>query len=451
MFQQLSNRFEGIVARLRSRGVLSEEDVDASLKDVRLALLEADVHFRVVKDFLVEIRQKAMGLEARESLSPGQQVIKIVWEGLCRLLGSKDSSRRALKLSQNPPTYLMLVGLQGSGKTTTAAKLALKLKGEGRRVLLTAADINRPAAIEQLSSLGEQIGVDVHTPEKAGAKTPLETCLSGARRGREGGYDLVIFDTAGRQQIDEHLMDELSEIKRAIVPHENLLVVDAMTGQQSVTISERFHQAMGLTGVILTKLDGDARGGALLSIKSVTGLPVRYLGVGEKVDALEDFYPERMASRILGMGDVLSLIERAEKLIPVEKQKKQLANLTSGSMTLEDFRDQIVGLKKMGSMEQILGMLPGTGKIRKVMNENSDGAEKELVKVEAIIGSMTRKERKDYSILNGSRRRRIAKGSGTTVEAVNRLLRQFLEARKMMKKLSRKKGKSGFPQLLRTF
>ena len=451
MFDRLSTRLEEVFKRLRSRGILTEADVEAALRDVRLALLEADVHFKVVKTFLERVRQKAIGVEVRESLTPGQQVMKIVWEELRELIGGSVSGGRPVHLSAVPPTFLMLVGLQGSGKTTTAAKLARRFKDEGRRVLLAAADIKRPAAVEQLMSLGEQVGVEVYTPQKdLGPVDALTTCLQAAERGRNGGFDLVIFDTAGRLHIDEELMEELSDLKKRIDPHERLLVVDAMTGQDAVQMAQRFHQAIGLTGVILTKLDGDARGGAMLSIKAVTGLPVKYIGVGEKLEAIELFYPDRMASRVLGMGDVQTLIERAEQAFSKDQAVQLEKKWKSEGMTLEDLRDQFRSFKKLGSIDQVLGMLPGGGRLRDVMAGNSGPDEKQLVHMEAIINSMTVQERRIPSVINGSRRRRIAQGSGTTVQEVNRLLRQFLEAKKLMKTLSRRQGRSGMTQLLKT-
>jgi signal recognition particle subunit SRP54 len=448
MFDRLSTRLEEVFKRLRSRGTLSETDIDLALKDVRLALLEADVHFKVVKAFLEKVRLKAIGERVQASLTPGQQVVKIVWEELKDLMGG-EAGASPVRLSPNPPTVLMLVGLQGAGKTTTAAKLALQFKGKGRRVLLAAADVKRPAAVEQLVSLGRGIGVEVRTPSDARADA-LSVCGEAVQRGRDGGFDLVILDTAGRLHIDGALMEELSAVKDRVKPHESLLVVDAMTGQDAVQIGQRFHEAVGLDGVILTKLDGDARGGALLSIRSVTGLPVKYIGTGEKTDGLEPFHPERMASRILGMGDVLTLIERAGEAIDKETALKKLEGPGKKGFTLEDFRDQIRQVKKMGSLESVLGMLPGGRQLKEAVRENAGSGEKELVKVEAIINSMTAPERRDPTILNGSRRKRIATGSGTTVQDVNRLLRQFLEAKKLMKSLSRGKG-AGIGRLLKTF
>jgi signal recognition particle subunit SRP54 len=449
MFNRLSARLEEVFKRLRNRGILTEADVETALKDVRLAFLEADVHFRVVKTFLEKVRQKAIGVEVRESLTPGQQVVKIVWEELRQLIGDGGNP---VHLSPSPPTYLMLVGLQGSGKTTTAAKLARRFKDEGRRVLLVAADTKRPAAVEQLMSLGRQIGVEVHAPERDPGQTGvLTTCLKAAERGRTGGFDLVIFDTAGRLHINEELMEELSALQGRVAPQEQLLVVDAMTGQDAVQMAQRFQQAIKLTGVILTKLDGDARGGAMLSIKAVTGLPIKYVGTGEKLEALELFHPDRMASRILGMGDVLTLIESAEQAFSKDQAVQLEQKWKSEGMTLEDLRDQFRSFKKLGSIDHVLGMLPGGGRLRDAMNGKSGPTEKELVRMEAIINSMTIQERRIPAMINGSRRRRIARGSGTTVQEINRLLRQFLEAKKLMKTLSRRQGRLGVTHLLKTF
>jgi signal recognition particle subunit SRP54 len=452
MFDRLSSRLEEVLKRLRSRGTLTEADIDVSLKEVRLALLEADVHFKVVKTFLEKVRQKAVGAKVLESLTPGQQVIKVVWGELRDLMGGDVPDNRPLPLSANPPTLVMLVGLQGAGKTTTAAKLARRFKDEGRRVLLVAADIKRPAAVEQLVALGEKVEAEVFTPARAeGDGSPRSVCREAARRGRDGGFDLVIFDTAGRLHIDEDLMAELAAIQAEIRPHEILLTVDAMTGQDAVQIGSRFMESVGLTGAILTKLDGDARGGAMLSIRQVTGLPVRFLGVGEKLDGLEPFHPDRMASRILGMGDVLTLIERAEEAFDGEKIRKRESEWRKKGLTLEDFREQIRGLKKMGSVDQVLGMIPGAGRLREAV-QNGPGAEgKSLVRIEAIMDSMTVQERRNPSILNGSRRKRIARGSGTSVQEVNRLLKQFLQMKKLAKSLSNHQGKRGLAQLLGSF
>ena len=449
MFDRLSTRLEEAFKRLRSRGTLSESDIDTTLKDVRLALLEADVHFKVVKTFLEKVRLNAIGERVTASLTPGQQVIKIVREELKALMGGDAAGETAVHLSSIPPTVLMLVGLQGAGKTTTAAKLALQFKQKGRRVLLVAADVKRPAAIEQLVSLGKGIGVEVRTPSD-GPAGALTVCAEGVQRGREGGFDLVILDTAGRLHVDDEMMQELSAVKARVKPHHCLLVVDAMTGQDAVLIGQRFHETVGLDGVILTKLDGDARGGALLSIRSVTGLPVKYIGVSEKPDGLEPFHPDRMASRILGMGDVLSLIEKAETVFDRDEGARLGEIAGKKGFTLEDFQDQIRQFKKMGSLDSIMGMLPGGKNLREAMRQGAGSGEKDLARVEAIINSMTVPERRDPSLLNGSRRKRIAAGSGTTVQDVNRVLRQFLEAKKLMKTLSRNKG-AGIGRMLKSF
>ena len=452
MFDRLSARFEEVFKRLRSRGILTEADVDAALKDVRMALLEADVHFGVVKTFLGKVRQKAIGVEVRESFTPGQQVVKIVWEELRELIGGSASGRNPLPLSSVPPTLVMLVGLQGSGKTTTAAKLALRFKEDRRRVLLVAGDVRRPAAVEQLVRLGQQIGVEVHTPREGfGQDAAVATCLDAVERGRTGGFDVVIFDTAGRLHIDDELMAELSELKDRVTPHERLLAMDSMMGQDAVLMAKRFKEVIGLTGVILTKLDGDARGGAMLSVKSMTGLPIKYVGVGEKLDELEPFHPDRMASRILGMGDVLTLIERAEDALTKDQASRVEQKLKTGGLTLEDLREQIRTFKKVGSIDQVLGWLPGGAKLRSAIGGEAGAEGKEIGRTEAIINSMTVKERRDPSILNGGRRKRIAKGSGTTVTEVNRLLRRFLEMKKIMKSLSRRGGKLGVQNLMRSF
>ena len=446
MLDRLSSKLENIFKKLRGRGVLSESDIDAALKEVRLALLEADVHFKVVKDFLAAVRQKAVGQEVRESLTPGQQVVKIVWEELRRLMGEDLSGGKPLHLSASPPTVVMLVGLQGSGKTTTAAKLAHRFKQEGRRVLFAAADPRRPAAVDQLVTLGRQIGVETQTQP---ADDAVGVCRAAVARARDRHDDLVILDTAGRLHVDEPLMAELKRIKAEVNPHEILLVADAMTGQDAVQMAERFHREIGLTGIVLTKLDGDARGGAVLSVRAVTGVPVKFIGVGEKPDALEPFHPDRMASRILGMGDVLSLIERAEEVFSKEQAEATARKWQTAGFSFEDFRDQLRKVRKMGSMESLVGMLPGAGRL--MQNAPAGGLpEQELTRVEAIINSMTAQERARPDLIDGSRRKRIARGSGTTVQDVNRLLKQFLQIRKLMKTLSRSPGRSGWADLLRS-
>lgn len=435
MWENLSSKLEGILKKLRGRGVLNEKDIDLALKDVKIALLEADVNFKVVKSFVERVKEKAKGKEVMESLTPGQQVVKIVWNELCSLMGEKQDG---IRLSSRPPTIIMLVGLQGSGKTTTVGKLALSFKKEGKRVLLAAGDIKRPAAVEQLVTLGSQIGVEVHEP--GGKQNPLDVYSDALNRAKMNGYNLLILDTAGRLHIDNELMDELEVVKDKISPHEILLVADAMTGQDAVNIAEEFNKRLNISGVILTKVDGDARGGAVLSIKSVTGASIKYVGTGEKLDALELFYPDRMASRILGMGDVLSLIEKAESVYSKDSKLKLEEKIRANSFTLQDFCDQLRQIKKMGPIGDLLNMIPGVGKLGNTGNINMP--EKEIIHIEAIINSMTKKERLDYKLINGSRRRRIAKGSGTTVHDVNKLIKQFMEVRKMMKGMMGKGGDS---------
>lgn len=422
MFDNLSSRLETIFKKLRSRGVLNEANIQEALREVRLALLEADVNFKVVRDFIEKVKERAIGQEVLGSLTPGQQFIKIVKEKLTELMGSNESK---ILLSSHPPTILMLVGLQGSGKTTTCAKLARQYLQKGHRPLLVAADVYRPAAQEQLAILASNVGVSCFKDE---SKDPVAICLGATREAQSKGHDLIILDTAGRLHINEELMEELRQIKARLHPHETLLVVDAMSGQDAVNVAKTFNDTIGIDGVILTKLDGDARGGAALSIRYVTGKPIKMVGVGEKVDQLESFFPDRMASRLLGMGDILTLIEKAEKSFDETKAKELEKKLREESFTLEDFREQLREIKKMGSMEQILSMIPGMGKLKGMKPD-----EKELVKVEAIINSMTKREREDYTIIDGSRRRRIAKGSGTEVYDVNKLLKQFAQTKKMMK------------------
>lgn len=430
MFETLTEKLESIFKKLKSKGVLKEEDVDAALREIRIALLEADVNFKVVKSFIERIRQKAVGKEILESFSPAQQVIKIVYDELCELLG-KDSSK--ITLSSNPPTVFMMVGLHGSGKTTTAAKLARLFKKEGRRPMLVAADLQRPAAVEQLVVLGKQIDVPVfHSYEE---KDPRKLCKEAISKAIIERRDPVIVDTAGRMHIDEELMRELQDLKEILKPKEVLLVADAMTGQDAVNIAKSFNEKVGIDGVILTKMDGDARGGAALSIKEVTGKPIKLIGVGEKIDAIEEFHPDRIAKRILGMGDVLTLIEKAQKAFDEKEAEKLKQKIEKEDFTFEDLREQIRKMRKMGPLESLLSLLPGANKILKDIKID----EKEFVKVEAIINSMTPEERKNPKIINASRRIRIAKGSGTTVTDVNRLIKQFHEMKRIMKQM--KQGK----------
>ncbi|MBI5042394.1 MAG: signal recognition particle protein [Nitrospirae bacterium] len=426
MLDGLTSKLDAILKKIKGRGVLNEQNISDSLKEVRLALLEADVNFKVVKDFIDKIKEKALGKEVMESLTPGQQFIKIVHTELCALMGETQTP---LHLSPNPPTIIMLVGLQGSGKTTTAGKIAGYFSKNNKKVFLVPADTARPAAIQQLITLGSQLKIDTFNPSDE--KSPVKICKDAYDTAWRQGYDVAIIDTAGRLHIDSDLMNELKEIKGKINPNEVLLVADAMTGQDAVNIAERFNTDIGLTGVVLTKLDGDARGGAVLSIKAVTGKPIKFIGIGEKLDALEPFHPDRMASRILGMGDVLSLIEKAQEVYDQKKAEVLEKKLRTQSFTLEDFMDQLRQIKKIGSLDQIIGMIPGLNRLGNV--SNTALPEKEITKVEAIINSMTKKERLNSDIINGSRRKRIANGSGTQVQDVNRLLKQFLQMKKMMK------------------
>jgi signal recognition particle subunit SRP54 len=429
MLESLTEKLESIFKRLKGKGLLKEEDVELALKEIRLALLEADVNFKVVKDFIQRIKEKAIGKEVLESLTPGQQVIKIVNEELCELLG-KTNSR--IQLSPNPPTIIMMVGLHGSGKTTTSAKLARLFKKEGRRPMLVAADLQRPAAIDQLVALGLQIDVPVYHSKET--TNPINLCNEAVKKAKVDARDIVILDTAGRLHIDDSLMTELKKIKENVSPKEVMLVVDAMTGQDSVNIAKNFEEQIGIDGIILTKMDGDARGGAALSMRAITGKPIKFIGVGEKIEMLESFYPERIASRILGMGDVLSFIEKAQKSFDQKEAEKLQKTIMDESFTFDDLKDQLKKVRNMGPIENILGMIPGFNKIK-----NPDIDEKEFVKVEAIINSMTKKEKKDHNIINGSRRRRIAMGSGTTVTDVNRVIKQYVELKKMLKMFKGKK------------
>jgi signal recognition particle subunit SRP54 len=435
MFQGLSDRLNEIFKRLRGYGRLSEENIAEALREVRLALLEADVNFKVVRSFLERVRERAAGRDVLESLTPGQQVVKVVYEELAALMGGAASQ---LKTAGQPPTLLMLVGLQGSGKTTTAGKLARLLKEKGRRPLLVAADLQRPAAQEQLATLGRNLGVDVY--RNAGAASAVVVCREAVSQARSRLLDPVILDTAGRLHIDERLMQELRAIKGEVKPTEILMVVDAMTGQDAVNSASSFHQALDLTGIILTKLDGDTRGGAALSIRAVTGTPIKFVGIGEKLDALEVFHPDRMASRILGMGDVLGLVERVQEAFDVKQAATLEKKLKAQRFTLEDFRDQLRQVRGMGPLEQLVGMIPGLSRLKGLPDATAQ--ERELKRVEAIIDSMTPGERQRPEILNGGRRKRIASGSGTSVAEVNRLLKQFADMQKMMRQLMQA-GKGG--------
>lgn len=435
VFESLADKLQQTFKKLRGRGKLSESDVADALKEVRMALLEADVNFKVVKDLIAKIKERAIGQEVLESLTPAQHVIKIVNEELTNLMGGTQSR---IAIASRPPTVIMLVGLQGAGKTTTAGKLAHLLKRQGKRPLMVAADIYRPAAIKQLEVLGQQLEIPVFT---MGQENPVNIAKKAVDQALMMARDIVIIDTAGRLHINEELMNELKSIKQTVKPHEILLVVDAMTGQDAVNVAESFNNDLGIDGIILTKLDGDARGGAALSIKAVTGQPIKFAGMGEKLDALEPFHPDRMASRILGMGDVLSLIEKAESTINLEKAQEMQKKLRKEEFTLDDFLEQIEQVRKLGPLDQILGMIPGMGKLKQLQGLDID--DKEVKHIIAIIRSMSAKERRDPSILNGSRRKRIALGSGTRVQDVNRLLKQFGEAKKMMKRIQemQKSGK----------
>lgn len=437
MFENLSEKFQGVLKNLRGHGRISEGNVEDALREVRLALLEADVNYKVVKEFVAAVKEKALGAEVLASLSPDQHFIKIVHDEMAQMMGGEGAD---LDLARRPPVPVMLVGLQGSGKTTSCAKLAIHLEKRKRRPFLVPADVYRPAAIEQLKVLGERIAVPVFDSPPSG--DPVEICRQALRAADLTGRDTVLLDTAGRLHIDEELMEELRRIRDAVDPGEILLVADAMTGQDAVNVARSFHEKVGLTGVVLTKLDGDARGGAALSVRAVTGAPVKFVGVGEKLDALEAFYPDRMASRILGMGDILTLAEKAQETVDEKKAKELERKIRRSEFTLEDFRDQLMSIRKMGSLEDLLGMIPGMGaKMKEVKAAAPD--EKELVRVVAIIDSMTREERGNAKIINGSRRRRIAQGSGTTVQDVNRLLRNFQQAEGMLKRFSKGRGKKG--------
>jgi signal recognition particle subunit SRP54 len=443
MFDNLTDKFESVFKKLRGHGRLTEDNIQEVLREVRLVLLEADVNFRVVKDFIAAVRERAVGSDVLKSLTPAQQVIKIVRDELGRLMGEGEDN--ALNLGGRPPVPLMVCGLQGSGKTTTCGKLALRLRKEKRSPLLVPADVHRPAAIEQLKTLGRQIGVPVF--DSRADMDPLRICEEARRFAELNGYDTLILDTAGRLHIDQELMGELVRIKASLAPREILLVADAMTGQDAVNVAQSFNEQLDLTGIILTKLDGDARGGAALSIRAVTGKPIKLVGMGEKLDALEVFHGDRMAQRILGMGDVLSLIEKAEAVIDRDQAADLEKKLRKEGFTLETFRDQLHSIKKMGSMESLLKLIPGAGKAMAQVKD-MQLPDQELKRIEAMINSMTPRERRDHKLINGSRRLRIAKGSGTSVQEVNKLLKRFTEAQKMMKKMQQL-GPKGLKGLMR--
>ncbi len=433
MFQSLTDKLANAFKKFRSKGKLTAQDVKEGMREVKLALLEADVNFKVVKDFINSVTERAVGTEVLESLLPAQQIVKIVNEELIRLMGSESAK---ISINSKPPTVLMMVGLQGAGKTTHTGKIASMYKKKGKSPLLVACDVYRPAAVEQLKIVGESVGVPVFS---MGTKlSPVEIARAGIEHARKSGCDMVLIDTAGRLHIDEELMGELVKIKDAVTPDEILLVVDAMTGQDAVNVAKSFNELLDITGVVLTKMDGDTRGGAALSVKYITGKPIKFIGTGEKMDALELFHPDRMASRILGMGDILSLIEKAEAAYDEKSAKELEKKIRESTFTLDDFLAQMRQLKKMGNLDQLLGMMPG---MNQGALKDAKIDENQMAKTEAIILSMTRKERLNPDIINGSRRKRIASGSGTSVEDVNKLLKQFDQTKKMMKQLSGGMGK----------
>ncbi len=443
VLESLSEKLQNALSKLKGKGKLSEKDIDLAMREVRLALLEADVNFKVVKNFIKNVKERALGNEVMQSLTPGQQVIKIVNDELTKLMGESEAK---INFASAPPTVILMCGLQGAGKTTTSGKLANNLKKKNKRPLLVACDVYRPAAIKQLEVVGERVGVPVFS---MGNKiNPVDIAKAALEHGKKHGNDVIIIDTAGRLHIDEELMEEIQNIHQAVNPDEVLLVLDSMTGQDAVNVASDFDERLGITGVILTKLDGDARGGAALSIRAVTNKPIKFVGMGEKLDQLEPFYPDRMASRILGMGDVLSLIEKAEANIDAEKAMELEKKMRSASFTFDDFLEQMEQMRNLGPLDELMGMIPGVNpKALKGVNIN----EKDIGRVEAIIKSMTKKERANPDIINSSRRKRIAQGSGSTVQEVNKLLKQFKDTKKMMKqftqmeKNAKKKGKFGFP------
>lgn len=443
MFESLGNRLQTVFDNLQRRGKLTEGDVDRAMREVRLALLEADVNFKVVKDFVGRVRERAVGQEVMGSLTPGQQVVKIVHEELIETLGEPGR----LNLGMQSPAVIMLVGLQGSGKTTTAAKMALHMRREGRRPLLVAADVYRPAAIEQLEALGRQIDIPVLS-EGVDADPP-ELAAKGVRQAKSQGLTTVIIDTAGRLNIDEMMMDEIKAIKARVEPIETLLVADAMTGQEAVRVARDFDEAVDISGLIMTKIDGDARGGAAISMREVTDVPIKYLGTGEKLDALELFHPDRVAGRILGMGDVLTLIEKAQTEMDEEEARRASEKLLAGEFTLDDFLGQMQQIKRLGPIGQLMEMVPGFNKV--AQDVDLSNADKELKRVEAIIRSMTPQERQNPKILKASRKRRVAAGSGTTVQEVNALLKQFREMQRMMKQLKKGRGRGNLTRLFGGF
>jgi signal recognition particle subunit SRP54 len=430
MFENLTEKLDGVFRKLKGRGRLDEENIQSALKEIRMALLEADVNFRVVRDFIEDVRKRAVGQEVLGSITPGQQVVKIVHDRLIELMGGVSSQ---LKFGSRIPAPIMLAGLQGCGKTTTAVKLARLVAAQGKRVYLVSADVYRPAAMEQLKVLGKQIGAGVFDAE--GSKDPIAICVKAVEEARRNGYEVIIVDTAGRLAIDTEMMDELKRIKALINPSEILFVADAMTGQDAVNVAGRFDELLGIDGVIMTKMDGDARGGAALSLKAVIGKPIKFMGIGEKIDALEVFHPERMATRILGMGDVLTLVEKARAATDEQDARELEQKIRKNEFTLIDFRKQLTQIRKMGSIQDILGMIPGMKKVKALKEMTPD--EGEFVRIAAIIDSMTINERRNHLLIDGSRRKRIARGSGTTVQDVNRLLKNYTDMRKMMKRMTK--------------
>ncbi|ART76321.1 signal recognition particle protein [Sutcliffiella horikoshii] len=439
-FEGLADRLQNTIQKIRGKGKVSEQDVKEMMREVRLALLEADVNFKVVKDFVKRVNERAVGQEVMKSLTPGQQVIKVVKEELTALMGGEQSK---IAVSSRPPTVIMMVGLQGAGKTTTTGKLAnLLRKKHNRKPLLVAADIYRPAAIKQLETLGKQLSMPVFS--LGDQVSPVEIAKQAIQKAKDEHHDYVLIDTAGRLHVDENLMDELKQVKEISNPDEIFLVVDAMTGQDAVNVAQSFNEQLGLTGVVLTKLDGDTRGGAALSVKAVTNTPIKYIGMGEKLDAIEPFHPERMASRILGMGDVLTLIEKAQSNVDEEKAKELEQKLRTMNFTFDDFLEQLGQVRNMGPLDEILGMIPGANKMKGLKNVQVD--EKQIGHVEAVIQSMTKAEKDNPDLINASRKKRIAKGSGRPIQEVNRLLKQFEEMKKMMKQMTsmqKGKGKKG--------
>ena len=438
MFDNLTDKLTSVFKKLKGHGKLTEKNIEEGLKEIRIALLEADVHYKLVKKLIADIKKRAIGREVMASLTPGQQVVKIVNDELTQLMGS---SYEDLCLSGSHPVSVMLVGLQGSGKTTTAGKLSVLLRKRGKKPYLVPADVYRPAAIDQLKKIGEQLAVPVFPSNKE--MDPVQICREARAAAHQEGYDTLLLDTAGRLHIDDKLMAELSRIKEAVQPSDILLVADAMTGQDAVNIAKSFDEALDIGGVILTKMDGDARGGAAISIKSITGKPIKFIGVGEKLSELETFHPDRMSSKILGMGDVLTIIEKAQSMIDHKQAVELEKKLRKSQFTLDDFRNQMVQIRKMGSLNDLLKMMPGIGKSKHLKNLKLD--EKEFVKAEAIINSMTLHERRQHTIINGQRRKRIARGSGTTVQDINRLLKNYTQVMKMIKKYS-KGGMRGISQ-----